>query len=55
MKKHKPSAKERNAQLTDFSGLREIVIQHNAALRMKSKGFETREEADQALSFYFAG
>lgn len=48
--------KERNMQLTDFAGLRELVIAHKTLLRARAEGNDTDEQGDdQALSIYFAG
>ncbi|MBI4150319.1 hypothetical protein HY488_02850 [Candidatus Woesearchaeota archaeon] len=56
MKRHRTNAKERNLQLTDFAGLRELVIAHKALLRSKAMNFDAEDDtSDQPLSVYFAG
>lgn len=61
MRKQKPSGKERNTQernmqLIDFPGLRELVIAHKTLLRAKTFGNDTEEQDDdQQLSVFFAG
>ena len=54
-KAHSAHNKERNKQLTEFSGLREMIIAHKALLRSKPEFIETKEESDQSLSLFFAG
>lgn len=53
--RRRKSRKERDMRLTDFSGLREMVIAHNAMLHSKQPSFETDDGYDQSLSVYFAG
>jgi len=58
MSRHKQhqQSKERNLQLTDFAGLREVVIEHHALLRSRQlAGEEQPEGSDQSLHTYFAG
>ncbi|GEM_PF-5975275 len=55
-KQHQHPSKERNLQLTDFAGLREVVIAHHALLRSRqATGEGQSEESDQSLHTYFAG
>jgi hypothetical protein len=54
-KQRKATSRERNRQLTDFAGLREMVIAHNAALRARQPSFETMDDEDRQLTVFFAG